>query len=103
MNGITLQWLRSEPMSDVMGRDRFSTAEAALVWLLLSAAVLLVLCLILLIVRIVRKRKRYGAEPLVMGEDSVTRELPVAEIQAAVQTLHILADILYCESREIIS
>lgn len=52
-----------------------------------------------------RKRKNESSEsmPENLAGDSVTEELPVAEVRAAVSSLRILEDIVFCESDVIIS
>lgn len=96
MNGTILQWLQSEPTSDVWNQDA----------ILLSAAILLSCLLLLLVICILgrrRKRRAALAKQSRMADGSKTQELPVAAVQESIQGLNTLTDIVYCESEEIIS
>lgn len=112
MNGITLQWLQSEPICEVMKYDgkpeeiKHMLPEAAVEWQMLLAAAILTLCLLLLLVWVAGVwRKRRGAlrMPPTEADDFITQELPVAAVQASLQALRTLEEIVYCESEEIIS
>ncbi len=103
MNEITLQWLPSELMSDTMkyggkpgGIEHMLPVAEVEWWLILSVAILM-FCFILLLAWVIRICQKRRAD-----EDSITEELPVAAVQASLQALHTLDEIVYCESKEII-
>lgn len=120
MSGITLQWLLSGLMSDGMKREgNFREADAAasgkdimtdgamsetvLLGVMILAAVLLAICLVLLLIRLLGRRQRHRtARVSSLNAGSITQELPVAEVQAALRPVKVLKDIVYCESEEII-
>ena len=122
MSGITLQWLRSELMIDGTRREGILRAadaapsledlmtdaaisETVILAVMILAAILLVICLVLLLVRLLGSRRKHKAAPagqVPMDAGSITQELPVAAVQAALCPLKILTDIVYCESEEII-
>lgn len=99
MNGIILQWLQSEPISDVRSLDAAWQSNA----ILLSVAILLSGLFLLLCMLLRRRRRRaVPAKQPCMADGSITQELPVEAVQANLQTLHVLMDIVYCESEETI-
>lgn len=109
MSGITLQWLQSEPMSDVMKYDIKSwwleiSMSQTVRWGAVVLAVISVLCLVMLLICVRKKRKcRTVLEEQPNTADcSITQELPVTAIQTDRRSLNILTDIVYCESEEII-
>ncbi|MFG6358707.1 MAG: hypothetical protein K1W26_18090 [Acetatifactor sp.] len=73
-------------------------------WSVWLAAVLLGVGLFLLLSLLAKKRRgRRAAVPTPdRAGNFVTQELPVEAVRAAVQDLHILAEIVYCESEEVI-
>lgn len=79
-------------------------SETAILALMILAAVLLAICLVLLLVCLFKRQRRHRTALTFPGD--ITQELPVAEVQAALQTalepMRILTDIVYCESEEII-
>lgn len=81
-----------------------AASEMAILALMILAAVLLAICLVLLLVCLFKRRRRHRTALTFPGD--ITQELPVAEVQAALQTalepMKILIDIVYCESEEII-
>lgn len=85
MNGIILQWLQSEPTC----KD-----------ILLSAALLEVCLIVWLIQRITVRRRKTSAEQPDETEAFTPRELSADE--ASPDGLRVLAEIVYCESREVI-
>lgn len=122
MNGIILLWLQSEPMREAVEREGKAWWPVSVgVWPGLPAVAGLGICLLLLFFIIVKKsdknrRNRETAfSPLPDRTDgSVTQELPVEAVRAAVwelpveavqaagQELYILTEIVYCESKEVI-
>lgn len=108
MNGIILQWLRSEPMCEAAKQQgngwRLCLPKSALIGLVLVAVILLGLCLILLLLALAKWRRRRRTVLSRSGEagDSITQELPVEAVRAAAADLRILTEIVYCESEEVI-
>lgn len=108
MNGIILQWLRSEPIREAAKQQgkgwQPCLPESVLSGPVLAAVVLLGLCLILLSLALVKWRCRRRIVPSQFDDagDSITHELPVEAVREAVADLRILTEIVYCESEEVI-
>ena len=111
MSRITLQWLQSEPMSDIMKyggelwAQGIAKSQTTLVWVIAALTVTLAFCLVWLLISVIRKKRKHRDTLRVqspMADFVTTQELPVAAVLATGQFLHTLEDIFYCESKEII-
>lgn len=94
-------------VADAAASGKDIMADAVLPALMIMAAILLAICMVLLMVCLLKRRRRHTAALTLPGDiGSITQELPVAEVQAALRTasrpVKILTDIVYCESEEII-
>lgn len=117
MNGITLQWLQSEPMSEIVQysakfwrtagaapNGALGRGIAALIGIA-ALAVLLAVCLVWLLAHAMGKRRKCKMQKVrsLMTGCPITRELSGEMPPVGEGGLYVLTDIVYCGSEEIIS